>query len=177
MYTARSRLTHIRPVMAAHPSKGCPRIFTSRPWVARDASEVRGLCKVEALRGQPARRRTLEQLRFCVPPISLVFFCAAISARPCSGARVYNCRRRWLERRDLSVNSGAPVTPSPCRAGRCEPVRAGAGRAEPRPESQPCVTGLGASFSLVTRTTPASPTSAFPSSCPAPSPDSGSEAS
>ena len=49
-----------------------------RPWTSRYASEVRGLCRVRARRGQPVRALAFQQFRFGVSPLSLAFFSVAL---------------------------------------------------------------------------------------------------
>jgi glycosyltransferase involved in cell wall biosynthesis len=78
-----------------------------RPWIARYAAEVRGLCKVRARRGQPVRRLALQQFRFGVSPFSLAFFSAAMLGR--RGLQLWEAVATASRPLRRSLRSGAPV--------------------------------------------------------------------
>jgi glycosyltransferase involved in cell wall biosynthesis len=87
-----------------------------RPWTARYASEVRGLCRLLARDGEPVRRLAIQQFRFGMSPISIAFFCAAMLGP--SGLRLWEAaaavsrplRQLWRARAGASPQKPSVVT-------------------------------------------------------------------
>jgi glycosyltransferase involved in cell wall biosynthesis len=76
-----------------------------RPWGARYAAEVRGLCLFFARRGESARRLAFDQFRFAVSPLSIAFYAVAMLGPRCLrlweqvGELSRPARRRWRSSR------------------------------------------------------------------------------